>query len=110
MLASIFVSGPVGTVITLMPLRLLPGATLAGWNRWIWAVTFGVAVFGLVEVVLHPGSTPAHPGKAAIVTAVLLFAVFGGMTVGFRWYFRRRKRSQEKAKDVPPSAVPATEG
>jgi hypothetical protein len=69
-----------------------------------------VAVFRLVEVVLHPGSTPAHPGNAAIVTAVLLFAVFGGMTVGFRWYFSRPKSSREKAKDVPPTAVPAKEG
>jgi hypothetical protein len=101
MLAAIFVSGLVGTVIMLMPLRLLPGATLAAWNRWAWAVTFGGAVFGLVEVVLHSGSTPAHPGKAAIVTAVLLFVVFGGMTVGLRWYFSHRKRSKQDAEEGP---------
>ncbi|MGD0832938.1 MAG: FGLLP motif-containing membrane protein [Candidatus Dormibacteria bacterium] len=109
MLASIFVSGLVGTVITLMPLRLLPGAALAAWNRPAWAVTFGIATFGLVEVVLHPGSTPAHPAKAAIVTAILLFAVFGGMTVGFRWYFSRRRKLREShvaAAGSPATATP----
>ncbi len=108
LLASIFVSGLVGTVITLLPLRLLPGAALAAWNRWAWAGTFGIAAFGLVEVVLHPGSTPAHPGRAAIVTAILLFAVFGGMTVGFRWYFGRRRRMREKGESTRGAPVTAS--
>jgi hypothetical protein len=90
LLASLFIGGLVGSVIGLLPLSFLPGATLAAWSRVAWAVTFGIAVFGLLEVELRPQSTAAHPGKAPIVTAIVLFVLFGGLSVGMRWYFHRR--------------------
>lgn len=92
LLASLFVGGLVGSVIGLLPLRFLPGGTLVEWSRAAWAVTFGIAVFGLLEVELRPQSTAAHPGKAPIVTAIVLFVLFGGISIGLRAYFNARKR------------------
>lgn len=91
-LASLFIGGLVGSVIGLLPLRFLPGGTLVAWSRAAWAVTFGIAVFGLLEVELRPQSTAAHPGKAPIVTAIVLFVLFGGLSIGLRAYFTIRKR------------------
>jgi uncharacterized membrane protein YidH (DUF202 family) len=82
----------IGSVIGLIPLRFLPGARLAGWSRTAWAITFGVAVFGLVEVMLRPESASAHSGSASIATAIVLFVVFGGSSLAFRGYFSLRKR------------------
>jgi hypothetical protein len=104
---SVFVGGLVGNVIGLMPLRFLPGGTLMEWNRGAWAATFGVAVFGLIEVELRPQSVSAHPGSAPVVTALVLFVFFGGITAGLRWYFSRREQSREGGEEKaagPPAA------
>jgi len=118
LLGSVFVGGLVGQVISLMPLRFLAGATLMEWSRVAWALTFGVAVFGLIEVELRPQSAAAHPGGAPLVTAVVLFVLFGGSTLGLRWYFsspehRRRHEAKALATAVPtpdpaaPAPAPA---
>ncbi len=96
LLASLFIGGLIGSVIGLVPLRFLPGATLAGWSRVAWMAMFGVAVFGLVEVMLRPELTSAHPGSAPIATAIVLFVVFGGASVAFRGYFSLRKRRAQQ--------------
>jgi hypothetical protein len=89
-LASIFVGGLVGVTIGLLPLRFLPGGTLFKWNRVAWAALFGVASFGVVGIMLRPSSGPARPGSAPVVTAVVLFVLFGGVSVAFRQYFASR--------------------
>lgn len=109
LLGSLFVGGLVGNVIGLMPLRFLSGGTLMAWNRAAWAATFGIAVFLLVEVELRPQSASAHPGGAPIVTAVLLFVLFGGGSAGMRWYFSRREQRRRDAERAEREEVP-TEG
>lgn len=99
-LASLFIGGLVGSVIGLLPLRFLPGGTLVAWSRAAWAVTFGIAVFGLLEVELRPQSTAAHPGSAPIVTAIVLFILFGGLSIGLRGYFTIRKRRLANTPDA----------
>lgn len=96
-LASMVVGGFVGSVIGLFPLRFLNGGTLFTWNRGVWGGTFGVALFGLVQVLLHPGSSPAHSGNAPVITAIVLFALFGVVSVGFNQYFERRKKRRAEA-------------
>ncbi len=98
LLASLFIGGLVGSVIGLLPLSFLPGGTLFAWSRAVWAGIFGLAVFGLLEVELRPQSTAAHPGRAPIVTAIVLFVLFGGISVGLRVYFNARKRGAAEAK------------
>ena len=105
LLGSIFVGGLVGNVIGLLPLRFLSGGTLLAWSRAAWAATFGIAVFGLVEVELRPQSSSAHPGGAPVVTAVLLFVLFGGSSAGMRSFFSRRP-----ARLAGPSSRPGHRG
>jgi hypothetical protein len=98
---ALFVGGLVGSVIGLFPLRFLPGGTLADWNRAVWAATFGLAVFGLLQLMLRPESAAAHNTKAALATAIVLFVLFGGASVLFRYYFYRRHRRAAAAASAP---------
>jgi hypothetical protein len=91
-LASLFVSSLVGTVISLFPLRFLPGHKLRAWHKGAWAVTFGVSLFVLVQVLLRPHSTSSGPLDAPLVTTVLLFVLFGVGSLAFRDHFARKHR------------------
>jgi hypothetical protein len=87
---SIFVGGLVGTVVGLLPLEFLPGGTLAKWRRDVWAGVFFVAMFLLIAVELRPAAGPTHHGNAPIVTAIVLFLIFGGATFWMKSYFAKR--------------------
>jgi hypothetical protein len=91
-LAAVFVGGLVGTVLNLVPLRFLPGGELLQWKRAVWGTFFGLAVFGLLQVMLRPESSAVHTGTTAVVTAGVLFVLFGGVSVATRLYFGRRRR------------------
>ena len=91
-LASLFVSSLVGTVISLFPLRFLPGHKLQAWHKGAWAVTFGISLFVLVQVLLRPHSTSSGPSHAPLVTTVLLFLLFAVGSLAFREHFARKHR------------------
>ena len=113
LLASLFVGGLVGSVINLIPVRFMPGHTLASWHRGAWIAVFGIAAFGMTEIVLFP-SRHNHAGHAPIVTIIVLFVVFGGGSLAFREYFSRREarlpltKSEEATEPAAaePQAVP----
>lgn len=90
-LAAAFVSGLVGSVFSLLPLRFLPGGDLAGWHRGAWVAVFAASLFLLVQVMLRPVTSAAHPGSAPAVTAVVLFVVFGGISIAMRAYVLRKQ-------------------
>jgi hypothetical protein len=85
-LAALFVSGLVGLVIGLVPLRFLPGEKLAAWHRGAWAGMFALAAFALVQIMLRPSAT-AHTGTVPFWTTLGLFLAFGAVSVGFWGYF-----------------------
>lgn len=91
-LAAVFVGGLVGSVLNLVPLRFLPGGALAQWNRAVWGAFFGLGVFGLLQVMLRPESSSVHTGTTAVVTAGVLFVLFGASSVATHLYFGRRRR------------------
>jgi hypothetical protein len=97
LLASLFVGGLVGSVINLIPVRFMPGHTLASWHRGAWMAVFGIAAFGMTEIVVFP-SRHNHAGHAPLVTIIVLFVLFGGGSLVFREYFSRRERRLELAK------------
>jgi hypothetical protein len=103
-LASIFVGGLVGSVIGLLPLEGLPGGQLAKWRKDVWAIVIFVAMFLLIEVELRPASGPTHPGSAPVVTACVLFIVFGSLSLGTRAYFRHRA---ERKGPTPTITTPS---
>ena len=88
--ASIFVGGITGTVIALLPLRFMPGHQLFTWHRGVWAATFGIATFGLMETLVRPAAGAPQPGNIAWATAAGLFLVFGIGSLAFREFFARR--------------------
>jgi hypothetical protein len=97
LLGSLFVSGLVGAVISMLPLRFLPGGDLAAWHRGVWAAVFGIAVFGMLQAMLRPESH-SKVGHAPLVTVIVLFVIFGGGSVLFRQHFARRKRREAEAE------------
>ncbi len=89
-LAGMFVSGVVGTVINLVPLEFLPGAAIARWHKGVWAAIFSVALFLMVQVMLLPSARGSRIGDAPFVTTIVLFVVFGTLSIAFNRYFAGR--------------------
>ncbi len=110
-LGALFVSGLVGSVIGMLPLRFLPGGDVAAWHRGAWAAVFGVAVFGMLQAMLRPVSH-SHVGQAPIVTVLVLLVLFGGGSLAFRQHFARRKTKGASPSSAPgdQEPAPATEG
>ena len=112
-LASLFVGGLVGSVLSLAPLRFLSGHKLFSWRREVWAILFGFALFLLLQILLLPAKG-GHAGSAPIVTAIIFLVVFGAFSVAFWWYFARRKapdlESESASITVPaPQSAPEVE-
>lgn len=101
-LAALFVSGMVGLVVGLVPLRFLPGEKLARWHRGAWGAVFGLAALSLIEVILRPQSAGAHVSSVPFWTTAGLFVGFGIASVSFWAYFKVRKQTAQTA--VPASA------
>ncbi len=108
LLASLFVGGLVGSVINLIPVRFMPGHALANWHRGAWMAVFGVAAFGMTEIVVFP-SRHNHAGHAPLMTIIGLFVVFGGGSLAFREYFSRRDKRLELAAAAAAPAASATD-
>lgn len=89
-LASVFVGGLVGCTITLLPLRFLPGWDLRQWHQGAWLSCFALAGFGVVEILLIPHND--NHSNAPLITTLVLIVVFGGLSVGLREWFARRRR------------------
>ena len=90
-LAALFVSGTVGLLISLVPLRFLPGEKLARWHRWAWGSVFGLAGLAVIEVMLRPQSAGAHVASVPFWTTAILFVGFGAASLVFWGYFRMSK-------------------
>jgi F0F1-type ATP synthase assembly protein I len=99
-LGAIFVSGLVGSVISLFPLQFLPGWTLKEWRRDAWGALFLACLFLLVQVLLQPRS--GHGSPAPLATTIALFVVFGGGSVALRELFAVRRRN---ARGEPTPAM-----
>ena len=91
-LASLFVSSMVSQVISLLPLKFMPGHKLQAWHKGVWAATFLVTLFVVVQVFLRPNSTPTGHSHAPLVTTIVLFVLFGLGSVLFRDHFARKHR------------------
>jgi hypothetical protein len=88
----LFVSGLVGTVISLFPLKFLPGHKLESWHKGAWAATFLVTLFVMVQVLLRPYSGPGGRSHSPMVTTIALFLVFAGGSLLFHNHFVRKGR------------------
>jgi hypothetical protein len=98
-LSALFVGGLVGTVISLLPLRFLPGHKLQLWHKGAWAAMFGVALFLLLDAIMRPDSHVAGHSHAPLITAAALFVAFGGGSLLFRQHFARKHKEDDDAPD-----------
>lgn len=96
-LAALFVSGIVGLLMGLVPLRFLPGEKLAKWHKGVWGAVFGVAGLTLLEVMLRPQSAGAHLATVPFWTTAGLFIAFGTVSVLFWGYFKTRRPTVSRA-------------
>jgi hypothetical protein len=106
-LAAVFVTGIEATVIGLLPIRFLDGHKLYTWNRILWGFLFLLGAFGMIHLLLRPGSGYLnHSSNTPMFTVVALFLAFGVVSVAFWAYFRYRKpRGEPEAGE--PEAAPA---
>lgn len=90
-LAALFVSGMVGLLIGLVPVRFLPGEKLLRLHRLVWASVFAVVSFAVLEVMLRPQSSRAHVAGVPFWTTLALFLGFGLASIVFWAGFRNRR-------------------
>ena len=92
-LAAVVVAGIEGVVLSLVPLRFLPGELVLRWQRVRWVVLYAVGLFGFVFILLNPASGYV-PQQASVpfVVALGLFAGFALASVLFWGWFRFRPR------------------
>ncbi|HVC42854.1 MAG TPA: FGLLP motif-containing membrane protein [Candidatus Saccharimonadales bacterium] len=90
-LAALFLTGMVGLVIGLIPLRFLPGERLAQWRWGAWALLFGLAMVAVIEVVIRPQTSIARGRSEPFWTTLGLFLAFGVASVLFWLYFQVRR-------------------
>ncbi len=99
-LVSIFIAGVQGVLISLLPLRYLPGRDIFKWNRAVWAVLLGISAFIFFHLLLGQGSS-----YVGTINGTIAAAIFTGLFVGttiFAWIFfaiRDRKREAKGADD-----------
>lgn len=98
-LAALFLTGMVGLVIGLIPLRFLPGERLAQWRWGAWALLFGLAMITVIEVVIRPQTSAARGRSEPFWTTLGLFLGFGVASVLFWLYFQWRREPERSPAD-----------
>ena len=82
----------------MLPLRFLPGAAVFAWSRRTWTALFVLSAFGFLHVLVNPQSGYlADTTRTPMLTIVVLFVVFGLVSVGLWAYFRFRPSRSETA-------------
>lgn len=92
-LAAVFIGGLVGCAFSMFPLRFLAGSKVRAWRSDVWAALFGLAMFGVIDILLISHGRTAPKTSTPIVTTMVLFALFGGSSLAFRRHFARRAHS-----------------
>jgi hypothetical protein len=93
-LAMIVIGGLEGLFITMIPLRFLDGATVLGWSRLAWALTFGTVTFLWWQLLLNQDQAYVAAFEQTNVQVVLATLGAFMLTTGGLWsYFRFRPDS-----------------
>jgi hypothetical protein len=90
-LVLVFLWGIEGLVVAMLPMRFLDGRKVVDWNRVVWSILIFLGVFAAVHVLLTPSSGyVGHTTGEVTVGVVVLFLIFGAISVGAWAYFRYR--------------------
>jgi hypothetical protein len=105
-LAAIVVAALEAVAFGLMPMRFMPGYTIYRWRRPVWALLWGLALFGFIHILVGPNAGYLSDlSIEALVAAAGIFALFGAISVGFWAYFRFVYRPP--AEPEPPVEAPS---
>ncbi len=100
-LVSIFIAGVQGVLISLLPLRFLPGRDIYKWNKVVWALLLGIAAFIFFHLLLGQGSSYVGTINGTIAAAIFT-GLFVGATISAWVFFAIRDRKREaKSGDDP---------
>jgi hypothetical protein len=88
-LAAIVVSALEAVAFGLMPFRFMPGYVIYRWHRPIWALLWGLSLFGFIHILIGPNAGYLSDlSPEALLAAMGVFAFFGAVSVLFWAYFR----------------------
>lgn len=88
-LAAIVVAALEAVAFGLMPLRFMPGYIIYRWRRPIWAVLWGLSLFGFIHILVGPNTGYLSDlSPEALLAALGVFAFFGAVSILFWAYFR----------------------
>lgn len=87
-LGTTFILGVETVIFGLVPLSMLDGSKLRRWNTWIWAGTYALAIVLFVHVLLLNSDAAGSDNDTSVTAAVIVFAVFGVVSLGFWAYFK----------------------
>lgn len=90
-LVLVFLWGVEGLAVAMLPMRFLDGRKVLNWSKPAWAVLLFLGLFATVHVLFAPNSGYVGQTTGAVSIAVIvLFFVFGAISVGVWAYFRYR--------------------
>ena len=90
-LVLIFLWGVEGLVVAMLPMRFLDGRKVIDWSRVVWSILMFLGVFAAVHVLMSPTSGyVGHTTGEVTVGVIVLFLIFGAISVGIWAYFRYR--------------------
>jgi hypothetical protein len=90
-LVLIFLWGIEGLAVAMLPMRFLDGRKVIDWNRAVWALLMFLGLFATIHILLTPSSGyVGHTTGQVTVGVVILFLIFGGISVALWSYFRYR--------------------
>ena len=85
-----------GVFYSLLPLTFMDGIVVWRWNRFVWALLFGVTTFLFWQLVINQYAAYMKAFEQPTVIAILLIlAVYGTLTVVTWLYFKYRRARQE---------------
>ncbi|MGB7924005.1 MAG: FGLLP motif-containing membrane protein, partial [Pyrinomonadaceae bacterium] len=92
-LGGIFLFGLESLIVDLIPMRFLDGSRIKAWSQVVWGTLFAFGLFVLVHVLIIPGSgyVGVSDNLKLRIVVVVLYLVFGAISVGFWAYFRYRR-------------------
>ena len=86
-----FLWGVESLVVAMLPMRFLDGPKVRAWSRTAWLVLLFVGILCVVHVLLAPtAGYVGHTTGEVTVGVIVIFLIFGAVSVGMWAYFRYR--------------------
>ncbi len=108
-LAMIVIGGLETLFVSMIPLSFMDGATVMGWSKVAWALTFGTVTFLWWQLLLNQDHSYVEAMQQTNVQVVLATVVVFMLTTGGLWSYFRFRPERTGGRRLPrlPSRSPA---